>query len=90
MGAGRAIPHRSTVLGTNGSTLDAAKQFDIDKAFTAVGGDRATHEVRASSLIRYIQTTYRYTFERARDLLNVLVELGRAVWSTFSVVRIVA
>ncbi|MBZ4488078.1 hypothetical protein LQ938_11625 [Microbacterium sp. cx-55] len=76
-------------MGTQGSTIEAAKQFNIEGAFEAVGGNPATHEVAASRLIRYIQANLHYTFERARDFLNILVEMGRAVWSTFSVVRIV-
>lgn len=76
-------------MGTQGSTIEAARQFNIEGAFEAAGGNPSTHEVAASRLIRYIQTSLRYSFERARDLLNILVEMGRAVWSTFSVVRIV-
>lgn len=76
-------------MGAQNATFEAAERFDIELAFSKVGGDAQTHEVAASRLIRYIQNSLQYTFERARDLLNMLVELGRAVWSTFSVVRIV-
>ena len=77
-------------MATQSSTLAAAKDFDVNEALVAAGGDAETREVKASSLIRYIQSTLMLSFERARDMLNVLVELGRAVWTSFSVVRIAA
>ncbi len=75
-------------MGTQNATIEAAKAFDIATAFRKVGGDDATGEVAASRLIGYIQRELHYTFERARDLLNLLIEMGRAKWTTFSVVRL--
>lgn len=74
---------------TRGSLLATAREFNTHEAFTAAGGDSETGEVKASSLVRYIRSTLMISFELARDFLNILVELGRVAWTSFSVVRVV-
>jgi hypothetical protein len=73
-------------VSTEVSPFEVAKAFDTKKALREVGGDAATGEVTTSLLLRYIQRVYSYSFELARDVLNVLVRLGRARRSSFTTV----
>ncbi|MGV2982074.1 hypothetical protein ACNPNP_00090 [Microbacterium sp. AGC85] len=73
---------------TQVSPFEAAKTFDTQQALEAVAGDQTTREVTTSLLLRYIQRVFSYSFELARDVLNVLVRLGRATRSSFTTVRL--
>lgn len=67
--------------------FETAEEFDADKAIKAMAADKGTKEVETSVLLRYIQDTYMVAFEAARDVLNVLVQIGRAMISSFATVR---
>ena len=67
--------------------FEAAEGFDVDKAIEVMAVGKGTREVETGVLLRYIQDTYMVAFEVARDVLNVLVQIGRVVISSFATVR---
>lgn len=76
-------------MGSAATLLERAQSFDADRAISATSGDIAGREVTTSALLSYIQKIYQVAFEAARDILNVLVQTGRAQISSFTTVRFV-
>ena len=79
--------HMSGVTYMDKSPLQLARELDIEQAFRAAGADETTGDVRSSSLIAQIKRLYQVTVERALEVLQLLVEMGLARWSSFSTVR---
>ena len=67
--------------------LETARSFDLNQALYATSEDPARKEVRTGALLRYIQQVYQVDFGAARDLLNVLVQIGSLRISSFTTVR---
>lgn len=82
--AGLVAAHAPSATDIGTQAHHIAHGFDTDTAVLAINGDVEQREVRMSAVIRHIQTEYRLSFERARDVLNVLVDRGRAHRASFT------
>lgn len=72
-------------LTTQISPFDVAREFDLARAREEVGDTEGM--ALTSLLLRYIQRVYSMPFELARDVLNVLIRLGKLARSSFTTVR---
>ena len=80
--------HTPTGIDAGEQAHHIARGFDTDGAAFAINGDAEHREVRLSALIRRVQSEYALSFERARDVVNVLVDRGRAQRASFTTVTL--